>query len=260
MFEFFDTVIKENCLKDVNYIEPYAGGAGAALSLLLLEKVSEIVINDYDRAIYAFWQSILDQTDLFVDKITHTPINIEEWKKQKSIYKNGSDDLLELGFATFYLNRTNRSGILTGGPIGGIAQTGKWLLDARFNKAKLIERIRLISLYRDRITVLNMDGLNVIRRYADKSNSFFYVDPPYYDKGKCLYLNSYTHQDHEKLATLLNGLGKTRWILSYDNVPQIRELYKDRKKQYEFSLHYQAHTSKEGSEIIVFSDLLVFPD
>jgi len=260
LFEYFDAVIKENNLKDVCYIEPYAGGAGAALSLLLLEKVDRIVINDYDKAIYAFWRSILEHTDEFVEMIESTPLSIDVWKKQRSIYSNGSDDLLELGFATFYLNRTNRSGILTGGPIGGMAQQGKWLLDARFNKHKLIERIKLISLYADRITVLNKDGLDVIRDYSDDLTSFFYIDPPYYDKGQCLYLNSYTHEDHERLANLLNGLSRTKWILSYDNVPQIRKLYEARKQQYEFSLHYQAHSSKEGSELIVFSDSLVVPD
>lgn len=260
MFEFFDAVIKFNNLRNVRYIEPYAGGAGAALSLLLLEKVDEIVINDYDKAIYAFWKSILDDTDKFIDKINSTPINIESWKAQKEIYKNGSDDLLELGFATFYLNRTNRSGILTGGPIGGIAQKGKWLLDARFNKEKLIERIKLIALYKDRISVSNLDGLDVITKYAKDESSFFYIDPPYYDKGQCLYLNSYKHRDHENLAKTLDKFSQSRWILSYDNVPQIRELYTKRKKQYEFSLHYQAHSSKEGSELIVFSDTLAFPD
>jgi DNA adenine methylase len=260
LFEYFDDVIKYNNLKDVCYIEPYAGGAGAALSLLLLEKVERIVINDYDKAIYSFWKSILEHTEEFVQLINDTPLTIEEWRKQKSIYTNGSENTLELGFATFYLNRTNRSGILTGGPIGGIGQKGKWLLDARFNKPKLIERIRLISLYSDRITVLNQDGLDVIRAYADKPSSFFYIDPPYYDKGQCLYLNSYGHKDHEALANLLNGLKGTRWILSYDNVPPIRELYRTRKKQYEFSLHYQAHSSKEGSELIVFSDSLAVPE
>ncbi len=260
LFEYFDKVIKENNLKDVCYIEPYAGGAGAALSLLLLEKVDRLVINDYDKAIYAFWKSILDQTDEFVGLVQSTPLTIEEWKKQKAIYANGSDDLLELGFATFYLNRTNRSGILTGGPIGGMAQQGKWLLDARFNKPKLIERIKLISLYRDRITVSNTDGLEVIRKYSKNPTSFFYIDPPYYDKGQCLYLNSYKHEDHERLAKLLNKQSTAKWILSYDNVPQIKELYKTRKKQYEFSLHYQAHSSKEGSELIVFSDKLIVPE
>lgn len=259
LFEFFDNVIKENNLKNVTYVEPYAGGAGAALSLLMLEKVEEIVINDYDKAIYAFWKSLLEQTNEFIEKIEQAPLSIEEWKRQKKIYKNGSDSLLELGFATFYLNRTNRSGILTGGPIGGMAQSGNWLLGARFNKTALTERIKLIALYKDRITVLNKDGLDVIRQYANKSSSFFYIDPPYYDKGKCLYLNSYTHKDHEGLAQLLNSLKATRWILSYDNVPAIRDLYSQRKKQYEFSLHYQAHSSREGSELIVFSDILALP-
>jgi len=259
LFGFFDTIIKENELKNVNYIEPYAGGAGAAISLLLLGKVNSIVINDYDKAIYAFWKSITENTDDFIRRIRNTPINIDEWHKQKAIYKNGSKDLTELGIATFYLNRTNRSGILTAGPIGGLAQDGEWRLDARFNRERLIDKIKLIGTYQDKIKVLNEDGLDVIRRFAQDSNSFFYIDPPYYYKGSLLYLSSYNHNDHASLAKLLNSLSNARWILSYDNVPQIHELYKTRPQKHEFSLHYQAHSSKEGSELMIFSDILKIP-
>ena len=259
MFEYFDRVIKENNLRNVYYIEPYAGGAGAALSLLLLEKVEHVVINDYDEAIYAFWWSILNKTEDFIDLIQASSLTIQEWRVQKEIYDAKVDNLLKLGFATFYLNRTNRSGILTGGPIGGIAQSSKWPLGARFNKSKLIEKIKLIAMYSDRITVLNKDGLKVISEYANHPTALFYIDPPYYSKGKCLYLNSYTHDNHQKLANLLNRSVATRWILSYDNVPQIKNMYTDRKNQHEFSLHYHAHKSKLGSELIVFSDNLIVP-
>lgn len=256
LFGFFASVIEKNRLEHVQYIEPYAGGAGAALSLLILGKVDSIVINDFDRAVFAFWKAITGDTDSFIQRIRETPITIDEWYRQREVYRQKDGDLMDLGFATFYLNRTNRPGILNGGVIGGINQTGKWLIDARFKKEDLIRKIEIIAQHKHNIEVLNEDGLAVIRRFSNMPTSLFYVDPPYYFKGSLLYFNSYNHNDHDKLAVLLNSLIETRWILSYDNVPQIRALYSARAKQYEFFLHYQAHSSKEGSEIMVFSDNL----
>lgn len=259
LFEFFDEVIKFNRLKNVVYIEPYAGGAGAALSLLLLNRVDSIVINDFDVAIYSFWKSILDEPEAFIKKIETTPITVGEWHKQKEIYKNKSTDVLALGFATFFLNRTNRSGILNGGIIGGQKQEGKWKIDARYNRDKLVEKIKLIASVRDKIEVFNKDGLEIIRQYMNDSNSLFYVDPPYYEKGASLYLNSYKHKAHEDLADLLNSCAKkSHWILTYDNVEPICQLYLIRQ-QYPFVLQYQAHSARKGSEVMILSDTLELP-
>lgn len=256
LFSLFGSIIEKNGLEHVQYVEPYAGGAGAALSLLILGKVDSIVINDLDKAVFAFWKAITEDTDSFIRRIRETPITINEWYRQREVYRQKDGDLLDLGFATFFLNRTNRSGILDGGVIGGKDQTGKWPLDARFNKESLIQKIEIIAEHKRNIEVLNEDGLEVIKRLACQPTVLFYIDPPYYFKGSLLYLNSYNHNDHGRLAELLNSLTRTRWILSYDNVPQVRALYSARAKQYEFSLHYQAHSSKEGSEIMVLSDNL----
>lgn len=258
LFSLFGSIIEKNHLEKVRYIEPYAGGAGAALSLLILGKVDSIIINDFNRAVFAFWKSLTEDPDSFIQRIQETPLTINEWYKQREVYRQKDANLTDLGFATFYLNRTNRSGILNGGVIGGIHQAGKWLLDARFNKESLIKKIEIIAKHKQHIEVLNEDGLEVIKRFAGVPSSLFYIDPPYYVKGSLLYLNSYNHNDHVRLADLLNSLTETRWILSYDNVPQICALYSARTKQYEFSLHYQAHSSKEGSEIMVLSDNLEF--
>jgi len=256
LFSFFGSIIEKNGLSHVQYVEPYAGGAGAALSLLILGKVDSIVINDLDRAVYAFWKAIIEDTDRFIRRIRETPITINEWYRQREVYRQKDTDLFNLGFAAFFLNRTNRSGILNGGVIGGKDQTGKWSLDARFHKESLIQKIEIIAKHKQHIEVLNEDGLEVIRRFANMPTVLFYVDPPYYFKGSLLYLNSYNHNDHARLAELLNSLTETRWIVSYDNVPQVRALYSARAKQYEFSLYYHAHASKEGSEVMVLSDNL----
>lgn len=257
LFNFFDAVIKEHGWQDVMYIEPYAGGAGAAVSLLLLEKVNHIVINDYDPAIYSFWLAIKENNAEFIELIVNTPITIEEWGQQKKIYRAAdTSDRLSLGFATFFLNRTNRSGILNAGPIGGKQQLGDWKIDARYNKQNLIEKIKLIGLYSDRITVLNEDGVDVIERYAKDLNSFFYVDPPYFVKGSDLYLNAFKLEDHQRLADSLNRHNKAKWLLSYDNEKRILDLYLDRNHR-AFGLKYSAHhNSKVGSELMIFSDAI----
>lgn len=257
LFEFFDAVIKEHGWKNITYIEPYAGGAGAGISLLLLEKVRHIVINDFDPAIYSFWLALKEHNAEFIELVSNTPVTIEEWERQKKVYKAAdTSDRLSLGFATFFLNRTNRSGILNAGPIGGKQQLGEWKIDARYNKKNLIEKIKLIGLYSDRITVLNNDGSDVIAKYAEDPTSFFYVDPPYFVKGADLYLNAFKLKDHEKLANTLNKFNRAKWLLSYDNEQEILELYPNREFRV-FDLKYSAHhNSKVGSELMIFSDAI----
>jgi DNA adenine methylase len=143
-------IITENRLEGSIYAELYAGGAGAALSLLYWEYVSKLYLNDADPCIYAVWRSILDHTDEFCKRIRDVALTTDEWKKQKAIYTNYAENsILDIGFATFYLNRTNRSGIIkNGGPIGGYDQSGPWKIDARFSRPGLIERVERIALYR----------------------------------------------------------------------------------------------------------------
>jgi DNA adenine methylase len=255
LFPFFDKVMKGNQLKNTTYVEPFAGGAGAALALLFLEKVDSIVINDYDRAIYSFWKSAIHHTEKFIDKVCLTPVTIEEWRKQKEIYNNPKSKQFDLGFATFFLNRTNISGILNGGPIGGVNQTGKWKIDARFNKEKLIEKIIQLSSYKNRIFVYNKDGVDLINEYLNKKNVFIYLDPPYYEKGATLYLKHYQKSDHKTLADQLNKNPDSFWLLTYDNKKEIRSLYENRRI-INFSLNYNAYKSRVGKEIMVVSDAL----
>jgi DNA adenine methylase len=185
------------------YIEPYAGGAGVALSLLFSDKVRRIIINDLDKAIYAFWKSITEKSGLFSKKILTTPVTIAEWKKQKQIYSDKNANLFNKGFATFFLNRTNRSGVMGAGPIGGMDQNGSYKINARYNKKDLVARIRKIGRFRDRITVLNEDGIKLTKKYLNQKNIFIYLDPPYLKKGAMLYLNHYKEADHRELSNLM---------------------------------------------------------
>jgi DNA adenine methylase len=257
LFEFFSSIIDEHQWKNVVYIEPYAGGAGAALSLLMLGRVEAIVINDFDPAIFAFWDSVVNNSQGFIEKIRSTETTVDEWRHQKSIYKAAdTDHPLELGFATFFLNRTNRSGILNAGPVGGMDQTGKWKIDARYNKEALISKIQLIQSMRQRISVSNEDGIEVIKKYGSLDTSFFYVDPPYFVKGAELYLNAFKQKNHEDLAHTLNEFKDSKWLLTYDNEPEIRELYPQRSYR-PFDLKYSVHHNNHaGSELMFFSDVI----
>jgi len=252
-------IIRTNNLTSATYVEPYAGGAGAALGLLVTGQVGRVVINDLDPAVYAFWMAVLNHADEFSDLIATTGLTVEEWARQKHIYTNAPrDDFLSLGFATFYLNRTNRSGVLNGGPIGGMDQSGNYKIDARFNRDALIERIRLINLYRNRIIVSNRDGLALINEHVGRSDVFIYADPPYFEKAGTLYMNSFTEDHHIALAESLNHHNEANWLLTYDNVPQVESLYSDRRQEV-FTLSYSAHRVVKAKEIMVFSDALLLP-
>ena len=254
------TIIRENNLTSSVYIEPYAGGAGAALALLVSGQVERIAINDLDPAVFAFWNAVVTQPDEFTALVNSVELSVDEWERQREVYLTSArNDHLPLGFATFYLNRTNRSGVLNGGPIGGKDQTGNYKIDARFNREGLSERIRLIALHAGRIVVTNEDGLRVIERYSDRDDAFIYADPPYFEKAGSLYLNAFQDSDHRALADCLKGVQRAKWILTYDNVPQVAELYSDLRRRL-FALNYSAHRVMKASEIMVFSTELSIPE
>ncbi|WP_241597241.1 DNA adenine methylase [Rosenbergiella epipactidis] len=255
-------IIKHNSLLDCHYIEPFAGGAGVALELLMQEYVRKITINDYDPAIYSFWHSILNNSEEFCDKIESTKVSMDNWYKQKEILSsNNYDDALTLGFAAFFMNRTNRSGILNAGVIGGKAQAGKWKLDARFNKQELIKRITKIASYKDRIIIENNDTLDLLINLSLKNheNTLMYLDPPYYVKGQELYRNFYEHQDHVDIKNQLIKMPKLHWVATYDNTKEIKEIYKN-QTLIDFDLQYSAQSKRVGSEVIIFSKNLEVPD
>jgi DNA adenine methylase len=255
-------ISEENNLMGGHYSEVYAGGAGVALKLLLEGYFDTISINDIDPGIYAFWSSVLNENAALCELIYNTPVDISTWRHQKFVLANHKEHTnLQVGFATFFLNRCNRSGILKGGVIGGVNQDGKWKLDVRYNKMDLIRRIELIGDFNDRIFLFGLDAMDFIihhhKTYDRKS--LLYLDPPYYKKGKGLYRNFYDHNDHLKISKLIKGLDKVNWFITYDNVDQIKEMYSE-FRTLEYSLSYTAQNKTVGSEILIFSDQLEIPD
>ncbi|MFY7936221.1 MAG: DNA adenine methylase [Flavobacterium sp.] len=246
-----------------HYVEPYSGGASVALFLLIEGFVEKITINDRDRSIYAFWYSVLNKTNELCSLIENTELTISEWKKQKGIQINKkSVDLLTLGFSTFYLNRTNHSGIINGGVMGGIDQNGNYLMDCRFNKTELIHRIKLIAKHKKNIRLYRKDAIKLIDKIqleAENENVVFYFDPPYYLKASTLYMNHYEDKNHKKVSEKIKAIQDIKWIVSYDNVPEIQKLYLDCDKK-EFSFKHTAYESRIGKEIIFFSKNLKQPN
>jgi DNA adenine methylase len=255
---FFEQVIRLNGSTRTKYVEPYAGGASLALSLLFKEQVSEIYLNDLDPAIYAFWHSILAHNRDFIQLLNETPVTPVEWSKQKAVYAKGTAaGQFALGFATFFLNRTNHSGILNGGMIGGRNQRGPWKIDARFNRFELLRRIERIGSFRDRIHLSCEDAIEFLRNQKFTRKSLIYLDPPYYQAGRRLYLNAYKPGDHAAVSEFILGL-KSPWIVSYDDVSEIRRLYKSVRSRRIHLLH-TARFAKKGDEVLFFSPGLRIP-
>lgn len=259
---FFRELFHMNHMEHVVYAEPYAGGVGAGVNLLLLNEIERLVINDANKGIYSFWRAVVQECDRLIEAIRTTPVNLEEWRRQKAIINEAQTPSFELGFATLFLSRTNRSGILNAGPIGGGTQESQdratYKMDCRFNKERIIAQIQAIAAHSDQIRVHNEDAMDFLRGLQD-DNLFVYLDPPYYEQGKALYLSYYKPDDHKRLASYLCDRALFRWVLSYDNVAPIREMYAG-QDCYTFELNYSAADKKKGSEFITHSNGVIFPE
>jgi len=257
---YLKRVIEANGLNDGHYVEPYAGGAGVALDLLFNEFVSRIYINDFDPAIFSFWYAAVNHTEELCTAISKVPVNIDQWERQKKIINDiENNNVVDIALATFFLNRTNRSGILKAGVIGGKNQSGKWTLDVRFNKQDLISRIQMIGAFSSRINVYNYDAIALMDIVVQKlpENSLLYLDPPYYHKGAGLYRNFYNHDDHVAICNKLKEVNYP-WIVSYDNAEEIKEIYSGYRQE-EYFLNYTAQEKRKGSEVMILGPKIIRP-
>ena len=262
--DYIAQMISLNGLSNPPYFEPFAGGAGAALRLLHDNVVSEIHLNDLDPRITAFWRAVLDDSDRFAEKIQTVPVTVEEWYRQRKVCQDADTSKpFELGFATFYLNRCNRSGVITGAaPIGGYAQEGEWKIGARFYRDSLTARVRALGNLRDQIHVTGMDAreflVQRLPRGRDRERVFVYLDPPYHAQGGRLYLNSYENEDHKRLADYLQGQKRLKWMASYDDSPFIKALYKSCSIS-DNSLRYSLQRKRKAQELLIAPTYLQRP-
>lgn len=254
IFDMTKDILVSHNLDGWQYAEPYAGGCGLALSLLFDGVVSKLHLNDIDPSIATFWENLIFHTDELADRVENVTFTIEEWRKQKQIQKEKlTANPIDLAFSTLYLNRTNRSGIIKAGVIGGLAQTGNYKMDCRFNKADIISKIYAIAKRQSDIFIYNLDAIDFIHQLESQENLVLMIDPPYYNKGQTLYANFYRHDDHAKIADVLTNT-TLPWILTYDNTPEIIELYQD-FNQYSFNINYSVAKKRVGSELLITSPI-----
>ena len=254
LYQRVKQIIDANELQTRIYTEPFAGGFGIGIKLMLNHDVERVIINDFDYHIYAIWSCIFNETDAFVDLIDKTDIDMDVWKQQKMIYNHYQEhSLLSVGFSAFFLNRTNYSGVLSGGPIGGVTQSGKYKLNCRFNKQRLIDLIKRIAQYRKQVEIYHLDATDFIDEVIvpRRDELFINFDPPYVTKGEELYKNYYSAEDHKKLAyKIIENLQGAKWIMTYDNCDLIRKLYQAYAPK-EFNLQYVAGENKLGNEMMI---------
>lgn len=258
---FIRLLLRHNDLLDGDYVEPYAGGASVALSLLFGEYVRRIHINDLDPGVHAFWIAARDHTDALCKLVRDTPLTMDEWRRQRAIACDQDADVISRGFATFFMNRTNRSGIITGGPIGGYEQAGTWDIGARFTRRDLVARIEKVGRHASRIRVYGQDAADLLRTLVRTlpSRTLVYLDPPYFVKGReLLYANYYEPKDHAEVAAVVRALS-VAWVVSYDDVQEIRDLYPDLPRR-AYDIGYSAHERYRGREVMFFSPHLAIPD
>lgn len=266
LYNWLLDILKRNNLQNFTYIEPFAGGAGIALQLLCDNYASKIVINDFDVAIYAFWYSATTLSSKFIQRVEEVDVSIEEWKIQKKNYLSHCDETLEelderklfdLGFATFFLNRTNRSGIIKAGPMGGYDQSGNFLIDSRFGKKRLIDKLELIGKFADKIKVTNEDASKMFEREV-VVNGLYFIDPPYYHKGEGLYKNYFLHEDHQKLASsVFENLQETNFIITYDDCVEIRDIYSKYTSENQLiDISYSVETKRKAQEMVISNLIL----
>jgi DNA adenine methylase len=262
--DFLTDIVDLNDLRGCDYFEPYAGGAGAALGLLQEDVVSKIHLNDADRRLYAFWRSVLHHTEEFIARIDNVDLSIEEWRRQKAI-STAPDraKILDLGFSTFYLNRCNRSGVLSAGPIGGYGQEGKWRMDVRFTRQALANRVATIGSMRDRISISCLDALSFLKAQLPsgrgRSKVLVYLDPPYVEQARRLYMNSYDAGDHKAVSDYIQAQNVLRWVMSYDDCDLVRSLYSDECFVSNIPVKYSLNRKRVSNELLIAPQYLTLP-
>lgn len=253
----------DNGLSGGTYCEPYAGGAGVALDLLFHGAVSEVHINDADPAVAAFWRAATQHTDALIELVMSEPLDMANWHHWRNVMlAQNEPEPVKLGFATLFMNRTNRSGILKGGVIGGKEQQGTYKLGDRFDREMLAKRLLKVGQHAQAIHVHQEDALALLKRSHRllPAQSLIYLDPPYYVKGQGLYRNFYQHDDHVNIAQALqSGRFKRHWVVSYDDAPEIRAMY-SRSTASTYKLNYTAQRRYHGTEVMFFDPRLDVED
>ena len=226
-------------------IEPFVGGGIVSLTAAFEKLADHITMVEMDKEIAAVWEVILnDKNKWLADKIfsfdlTHDHIKAELDKPNKL--------LQDIAFCTVLKNRTFQGGILAKGS-GMIknGENGKGLASRWYPKT-LHDRIRAIEFVKNKIDFITGDAFEIIEQYLNNKEAFFFIDPPYTIAGKRLY--TYYEIDHERLFKLTAQI-KGKFMLTYDDTPEIRQLANKNNLQYK-TLPMKTTHHLEKNEIII---------
>jgi DNA adenine methylase len=262
---YISGVIEENYLNGCTFYEPFAGGASVSLELLRLGFVSDAVLVEKDPLVFSFWWCVFNRTEDLCAAVDACPVSIETWQQLQPTRAiadptDGRFTVLQLATAGLFFNRTNFSGIIGAGPIGGEEQLSEYKIDCRFNKEKITRQIRAAARFSHRISVHCGDAVTFMRENAEAIStgfSFVYVDPPYYEQGRKLYRHHYVDEDHVQLASFLQNQAYP-WLLSYDDHPRIRELYAGNTVQ-PIYLDYNVRSSRLAQELAISNRVIPVP-
>lgn len=214
------------------FIEPFVGGASVSLQLMQRNLVDKVLLMDVDPWIASFWRVVFFDTDWLTDQILTVEVTLDKWHELKGV--TPKDDR-ERAINCLFFNRTNFSGILREdvGPVGGKEQRSEYKIDCRFPKKTLIDRIKQISLLKDKVLdIWDCSWDEGLRRVKSEQHAgriirnrvFYYLDPPFFKKAKSLYRFYFQSEDHQALRDSILCL-EDKWILSYDSADEVDVLY-----------------------------------
>ncbi len=255
LLDYVKEFLKFHRLEPIALVEPYAGSASISIGLLRVGLVQEAFISEKDPLIVAFWNAVLENNDELIEYVSTLEISMDTWFSSKKYLSYDSAEkysTIELAGAFLFFNRTNYSGIIKGGPLGGKRQESSYKLDCRFNRKRIMEKIRNLQGLEGRLHVSESDGIDFMEKMAmnGPEEMIFYIDPPYYGAGKNLYRYYFTDKEHEELSAFLTTL-ELPWLLSYDDAEFIKALYKKKTKFPVYTDYQSGYLKKDVKELLI---------
>lgn len=255
LVKYAERFLRANKLVGREWIEPCAGGASIALSLISRGLVPRATIVEKDPLIHAFWKCLKTDGAILCELARKLSITVQTWQEFQKYREPEAVDRfppMELALAGLFFNRVNYSGIIGAKPIGGMSQSSDYKIDCRFTKSTVIDRMVDAARLMDRIAVVGGDGLSYLRRSharLSRRGSVVYVDPPYFVQGKKLYRYHFVERDHVRLARFLNE-AKFPWLVSYDNDPFVVSLFSSHNIR-PICLRYTVREARKADELLI---------
>jgi DNA adenine methylase len=232
LFNYLERVLTHNKFLPQVLVEPFVGGGNIFLNFLSHHEGSTAVIADKDELVYSFWKTLFSDPKYLVNFIRKAKVNLKTFDYYRYISSHSTGfSRRQLAETCLFLNRTSFSGILndSAGPIGGREQKSIYKINCRFGRKNLIKKIKNISAFKNRVVILPYSWEETLKYVATKieyknASLLFYLDPPFYKKADQLYRYHFDDITHKNLRDRLVKL-EYPWILSYDRVKEIQNLY-----------------------------------